>query len=61
LPHIFDNITGDSLAKALNQTLAGTKRADFCIGYFNLRGWNLLYDMKYRTGNELEREEGVNV
>jgi hypothetical protein len=44
LPHIFDNITGDSLAEALNQTLAGVKRADFCIGYFNLRGWNLLFD-----------------
>jgi hypothetical protein len=44
LPQIFDNIKGDSLAQALNQTLAGAKRADFCIGYFNLRGWNLLLD-----------------
>jgi hypothetical protein len=50
LPHIFDNITGDSLAKSLNQALTGAKRADFCIGYFNLRGWNLLWDSVEQLG-----------
>jgi hypothetical protein len=31
---IYDNISGDTLATALNQTLETAKRADFCIGYF---------------------------
>ena len=44
MPTIFDNIQGDNLSKALNNTLKGAKRADFCIGYFHLRGWNLLLD-----------------
>jgi hypothetical protein len=42
LPKIFDNIDGNTLSGALNKTLTGAKRADFCIGYFNLRGWNYL-------------------
>jgi superfamily II DNA or RNA helicase len=44
LPQIFDNITGDKLAVALKKTLETAKRADFCIGYFNLRGWDLLLE-----------------
>jgi hypothetical protein len=57
LPHIFDNITGDSLSKALNQTLTGAKRADFCIGYFNLRGWNLLLDsVEQLSGGQLNAQ-----
>ncbi|MDR0731237.1 MAG: hypothetical protein LBF63_06170 [Treponema sp.] len=39
---IYDNISGDNLAMALKNTLKSAKRADFCIGYFNLRGWDLL-------------------
>jgi superfamily II DNA or RNA helicase len=41
---IYDNISGDKLATALKKTLQKAKRADFCIGYFNLRGWNLLLE-----------------
>ena len=52
MPQVFDNIDR-SLLPALQSALNLSDRADFCVGYFNLRGWKEL-DEHIRHWSETE-------
>lgn len=57
MARIYDNIDAnftDGLHEIVNN---GVKRVDFCVGYFNPRGWNLIMDNIDRLPGEVVEEE----
>ncbi len=52
MPKIFDNIE-NYLTTGLKDTLDVSTRADFCVGYFNLRGWK-------EVANNIDKFSGDN-
>lgn len=56
MPRIFDNLKAeDRLLEGLKITLEGSYRADFCVGYFNLRGWSSIAEY---VDNWIPEEDG---
>lgn len=55
MPKIYDNIE-HHLITGLNETLDLSTRADFCVGYFNLRGWKQVADQIDRLTGEAVHE-----
>ena len=43
MPTIYDNIE-KKFAKGLKKHLKSAKRVDYCVGYFNIRGWKTVCD-----------------
>lgn len=62
MARIFDNIDlkfEEGLKKVIGSQ--GVKRVDFCVGYFNLRGWNLVINEIDQLQGDYVDEEGKNV
>jgi hypothetical protein len=55
MPKIYDNIE-NHLTKGLNDTLELSHRTDFCVGYFNLRGWKEVADRIDKLSGETVTE-----
>ncbi|MDR2840487.1 MAG: phospholipase D-like domain-containing protein [Paludibacter sp.] len=53
MPKIYDNIE-NHLTQGLNETLKLSQRTDFCVGYFNLRGWK-------EVAENIDKLEGASV
>lgn len=53
MPKIFDNIE-NFLVKGLHDTLDVSNRSDFCVGYFNLRGWHQVATYIEKFGGDEE-------
>ncbi len=59
MPKIYDNIE-NHLTIGLNETLDLSHRADFCVGYFNLRGWKeVSNNIDKLTGEEVIEGENT--
>jgi len=60
MPKIYDNIE-NHLTKGLNETLELSQRTDFCVGYFNLRGWKEVADKINTLEGSIVTEGSVDV
>jgi superfamily II DNA or RNA helicase len=60
MPTIFDNIK-NFLANGLNDYLVNVERADFCVGYFNLRGWKEISNKVDELKGGSVEENGENI
>lgn len=60
MPVIYDNIE-NYLSEGLKSTLELSDRADFCVGYFNLRGWNVIADSVDKLKGMPVDEKGDNI
>jgi len=60
MPKIYDNIE-NQLSQGLTATLELSKRGDFCVGYFNLRGWHEVADKIETLDGMLINENGDQV
>ena len=62
MARIFDNIKL-KFEEGLNKVIGsqGVKRVDFCVGYFNLRGWNLVVNEIDKLSGDYVDEDGRNI
>ena len=62
MARIFDNIEL-TFEEGLNKIIGsqGVKRVDFCVGYFNLRGWNLVVNEIDQLPGDYVDEDGRNI
>lgn len=58
MSRIYDNIS-EKFERGLKAILenTGVKRADFCVGYFNLRGWRCVMDQVDGLPGDMVREK----
>jgi len=55
MPRIFDNID-EGLLPALRDTLEVSTHSDFCVGYFNLRGWKCVDEIVERWNGGTDKQ-----
>lgn len=62
MAQIYDNIQ-TKFTEGLNSIISNpqVKRVDFCVGYFNLRGWELVIDQVERLDGDYVYEDTENI
>jgi superfamily II DNA or RNA helicase len=56
MPKIYDNIE-NQFSVGLAEHLANASRVDYCVGYFNLRGWNMVCDAVNKLPGAMIKEK----